>query len=148
MRKLYPVTQSITAIPRVSVMMRRLLPSLTQSIGLGSVYSPPGGAEYAGSEHAESDEVQLLDLRSASSSFRQVKLVPHTCCVPIAQSPPAGHAAVKAQFLRQQCCADLIVFVTRHAASNADQVFDGDMVLLAATNAGLSPSPRAAWAMP
>ena len=90
----------------------------------------------------------LSALRSASSSFRQVKLVPHTCCVPIAQSPPAGHAAVKAQFLRQQCCADFIVLVSPHAASNADQVFDGDMVLLAATNAGLSPSPRAAWAMP
>jgi len=76
-----------------------LLPSFPRSGGLGPVYEPPG-ARYAGPVHAEAAEVQFVGLAQLIEQ-RQMQTVPHNCRLPIAQPPPAGHAAAKAQLLRQ-----------------------------------------------
>lgn len=67
--------------------------------GWGLCTRPPG-ARYAGPVHAESAEIQLVSLAQLSEQ-RQVQTVPHTCRLPIAQPSLAGHAAAKAQLLRQ-----------------------------------------------
>lgn len=83
------VTQDITGMRRASVTMWRLLPSFPRSAGLGPACAPL---------HAESAEVQPVALAQFVEQL-QGQLVPHACRLPIAQSPPACHAAAKAQFL-------------------------------------------------
>ncbi len=60
----------------------------------------PPGAGHAGSIYTGAAEVQLV---SASQLTEQchVQAVPDTCVLPVAKTPPAGHAAAKAKFLGQ-----------------------------------------------
>ncbi len=66
-------------------------------MGLGPVYGPPGGwARWP--IHADSAEVELVRVAQLGQQ-QQMQPMPHTSSLPVAQSPPARHAAAKAQFL-------------------------------------------------
>lgn len=93
-----PMTQDVTGMPWPSLAMRRLLPSLLRSVGLRPVCGPTGVGTPVPS--------MLNRLKSSSWALRSSlgssgAVLPHTCCLPIAQAPPAGHVAFKARFLRQ-----------------------------------------------
>ena len=91
--RLTPVTQNINGMPWRSVMRWRLLPSLP----LGPVCGPPGAGN-AGSIYKGTAEVQLVSVAQLRQQ-RHVQAVPYACTLPVAQPPPARHAAAKARFL-------------------------------------------------
>lgn len=97
--RLAPMAQNISGMPCRSVTRRRLSPSLPLSVGLGLVCEPPGNWT-RWPVRANPTEVQPTGTPQLSLQ-QQMKLMPHACCLPLAQATPAGHAAAKAQFLRQ-----------------------------------------------
>ena len=94
------MTQKISGMPWWAVMMWRLLPSLPLSVGLGPVVRAGACVLPPGAGHAGSAEVQLACTAQLVEQ-QQMQAIPHACGLPVTQTPPAGHATAKAQFLGQ-----------------------------------------------
>lgn len=68
-------------------------------MGLSPVCGPPGAGN-AGPIDTDPLEVELVGVAQFAQQL-QVQCVPYTGALPVAQPPPAGHAAAVAQFMGQ-----------------------------------------------
>ncbi len=117
--RLAPVTQNARGTPLRSVIRCRLLPRLPRSVGFGPVYAPPGGS-HTGRVQAGPAQVQLVGLAQFGQQD-MMQTMPHAGGLPVAQTPPAGHAAAVAQFQRQ-------IFPGDAGAEDVDDAVEGLLI--------------------